>query len=184
MVAPCQTHTHTHTHTCFPLWSPQVVLQRLNPKRMQGGTSSHGKPHNLHQTLKVGLSSAHLLAHALVGGGRLDKCACYETLTHIYPRCLPMKNSHSCSGWYTPCVRPQNQAWDGFCPDAQVCNLNHKSSDQLFKNWTLGMSDPLQKVMTVHASQQKELSLQPFTVGLVVPPSTVLLVCGSAFSWT
>lgn len=82
VVAPCQ--THTHTHTCF-----------------QGGTSSRAKPHNLHQTLKVGLSSAHLRAHALVGRGRLlrlDKCACYETLTHIYPRCLPMKNSGSCSG--------------------------------------------------------------------------------------
>lgn len=61
VVAPCQ--THTHSHACFPLWSPQVILQQVNPKRMQGGTNSHGTPHNLHQTLKVGLSSAHLHMH-------------------------------------------------------------------------------------------------------------------------
>lgn len=104
MVAPCQTHTHTpHTRACFPLWSPQVILQQIDLKRMQGGTNSHGKTHHLHQTLKVGLFGAHLRALALGGGGavglsRLDRCACYETLTHIYPRCLPMKNSGSCSG--------------------------------------------------------------------------------------
>lgn len=104
------TNTHPHTHARFPLWCPQVILQQMDLKRMQGGANNHGETRHLHQTLKVGLFGAHLRALALGGGGavglsRLDKCACYETLTHIYPRCLPMKNSGSCSGWYTPSER-------------------------------------------------------------------------------